>query len=34
MDSVLVLLGAALLIFVIVLILLAWHSLDAGPPVG
>ena len=34
MHSWLVLLGGALFIFVIVLLLLAWRSLDSGPPMG
>jgi len=34
MHSWLVLLGGALFIFVVLLLLLAWRSLDAGPPMG
>ena len=34
MRTWLVLLGGALFIFVLYLLILAWRSLDAGPPMG
>ena len=34
MDSWLVLLGGVLFVFVLFLLVLAWRSLDAGPPMG
>jgi hypothetical protein len=34
MHTLLVLLGGALFIFVLLLLILAWRSLDAGPPMG
>ena len=34
MRTWLVLLGGALFIFVLYLLILAWRSLDAGPPLG
>ena len=34
MHSWLMLLGGVVLVFVIFLLVLAWRSLDAGPPLG